>query len=490
MSSPFLRSACATALVLSLAGCKGATNDDENFFVLTFRASLSATGGQGTGPSTNPDMTPDGRYVVFESRAADLVPGDTNGKSDIFRKDLSTGEIVRVSIEDPSNPDGIDADGENANDNSRNPTISADGRFVAFESDANDLVLGDTNGTTDIFIRDMSISTLLTHTFRVSIEDPTNPDGLGDDENANEASLKPDISDDGRYVAYESDAPDLIVSDTNGKRDIFVRDTLFDVTTRVSEDTAGNEANDESFNASISGDGSVVAFDSKASNLIAAGLDINDDRDVFVRNWLSPTPTTTRVSVEDNGTVALPLDLDGDAGGDGDNPGTDGVPNDAFSSNPKLSGDGRFVVFVSTAADLVLADGNGTGVGDVFVRDRVLNTTRRVSVSTQGSEASLGGGAPDISRDGRWVVFQSSSPDLVLGDTNNAVDVFLRDTVQNTTIRISLATYGVETSPFFSSASPTISNDGRFVTFVSNAPNLAPNDSNGTFDVYVRGPLY
>jgi len=490
MSTNFLRGAGAAALVLILAGCKGATNNDENFFVLTFRASLSATGGQGTGPSIKPDMTPDGRFIVFESRAADLVPNDTNGKSDIFRKDLLSGEIIRVSVEDPSNPDGNDADGPNANGNSRNPSISADGRFVAFESDANDLVLGDTNASTDIFIRDLSIPISLTHTFRVSVEDATNPDGIDDADNANEDSTNPDISDDGRYVAFQSLAGDLIASDTNAKSDIFVRDTLFNITTRVSKDTAGNEANGPSFNPSISGDGKVVAFDSEASNLIGAGLDTNDDRDVFVRNWLSPTPTTTRVSVEDNGTVAVPLDLDGDAGGDGDNPGAAGVDGDAISAFPKLSGDGRFVVFVSTAADLVLADGNGTNVADVFVRDRLLNTTRRVSVSSQGSEASLGGGAPDISRDGRWVVFQSSSPDLVLSDTNNALDVFLRDTVQNTTIRISLATYGVETSPFFSSASPTISTDGRFVAFASNAPNLAPNDSNGTSDIYVRGPLY
>jgi len=448
----------ALALVV-LAGCEGAVNDDENFIVLTFRTSLDTAGAQANGPSERPVITADGRFVAFESRATNLVPGDTNGRTDIFRKDLQTGVIVRVSVEDPTNPDVV-ADGDNANGNSARPRISPDGRFVVFESLADDLVLGDSNGFSDVFLRDLDTS----ETFRISVDTGNS--------NADQPSFNPGVSDDGRYVVFESSASDLVPSDFNGLTDIFVRDTLFNVTTRVSVSTGGTEANQPCINPDLSGDGLIVAFESTAANLVTG--DSNGVSDVFARDWQSVTPTTERVSVEGPGNI------------DGNTADLDNA--DGPSSLPRLSNDGRYVAFLSGAFDVVPNDSNARV--DVFVRDRSLSVNTRTSVSTQNTEGSQDCSAPAISTDGRWIAFQTTAPDLVGNDTNNASDIFLRDTVLLTTVRISVATYGVESAPFFDSFNPSLTGDGRLVAFNSSAPNLAPNDSNGTFDIFVRGPLY
>lgn len=458
-------SAGAALALLLLAGCEGAVNDDENFIVLTFRSSLDSGGVQANGPSERPMFSADGRFIVFQSRASNLVAGDTNGRIDIFRKDLQTGQIVRVSVEDPAGDPT--ADGDNSNGDSSNPRISPDGRFVVFQSIADDLVVGDSNTLSDVFLRDMDSQ----QTLRIS-EDT----GAG---NANGASSSPALSGDGRFVVFESTASDLIPTDGNGVSDIFVRDTLFNVTTRVSVGSGG-ESNAASFTPDISGDGLVVAFASLATNLVigdtnaSVGPPIVLGIDVFARDWQSVTPTTERVSVEGTGNIdGITTDLD-NANGD--------------SAGPRLSEDGRYVVFLSSAFDIVPNDSNSRV--DVFVRDRTLGTTARASVSSQNTEGSQDCAGATISTDGRWAAFQTSAPDLVGNDTNNATDIFLRDLILGVTIRVSVATYGVESSPFFDSFNPSLTADGRLVTFNSSAPNLAPNDSNGTFDIFVRGPLY
>jgi len=471
----------AQGLVLSalafavLTGCEGAVNDDENFIVLTFRASLAPSGSELTGPSDRPKITPDGRYVVFQTRAANLLPGDTNGRIDIYRKDLNTGSVARVTVElkgpDPT-PDG------NPNEDCTNPTITPDGRFVIFESSAEDLVDGDGNGNTDIFIRDMNLTVFdpLNPSFTVPPISRVSVNTTGGDPNS--ISFHGSVSDDGRYVVFQSFADNLVAGDTNFGSDIFVRDTLFNITIRVNTDVSGNEADAFSFSSNpvISGDGSTVAFDSDASNLVTT--DFNGFRDVFVKRWLAVIPDVTRVSVEG------PADDDGDL--DGDEFDLDNANGE--SGSPSLSETGRFVAFVTDATDLIRGD-SGLAA-DVYIRDVLLGVSRRCSVTTLGGEASQASNEPQVSRDGRWVVFQSNTPDLVQGDTNNAEDIFLRDTVSNITIRISVATYGVESSPFFPNRNPSITGDGRFVAFASLASNLAPNDTNGANDIYIRGPLY
>lgn len=445
---------------LLTAGCTdGAVNDDENFFVLTFRTSVDTGGVQGNGPSIRPMMTADGRYIVFQSRATNFVANDTNGRIDIFRKDLQTGAIIRVSVEHPTDPDAT-ADNDNVNSDCENARITPDGRYVVFESEAQDLVPNDSPGTLDVFRRDIEGGT----TIRISVDTAGNTSN-GDSRNAA-------ISNDGRYVIFESLATNLVPTDTNGVSDIFIRDTEFNVTTRVSVSTAGAQALDASFNPDISGDGLIAAFDSAASNLVTG--DTNGTSDVFVRDWQSVAPITLRASVEGPGNLdGNTLDLDN----------ADGV-----STNPRLSGNGSRVVYLSSAPDIVPNDSNARI--DVFVRDLILSASARASSSSQGTEGSQDCSAATISADGRWVAFQTNAPDLVGNDTNNASDIFLRDLFLGTTIRVSVATYGRESQPFFDSFNSSLSSDGRFVTFNSSAPNLAPNDSNGTFDIFVRGPLY
>jgi Tol biopolymer transport system component len=453
--------ACA-ALAILLAGCEGTVNDDENFIVLTARVSLGPSGTEPVGPSDHARLTPDGRFIVFESRAANLVPNDTNGKRDIFRRDLATGEVIRCNVE--STDFGFDdgkVDFDNVNEDCIFPSISADGRFVVFESEADDLVSNDFNGLRDVFLRDVTLGV----TTRLSV------DTAGFDSNG--FSSHASISYDGRYIAFQSGASNLVPVDSNGfEVDVFVRDTLFQTTILVSTDSAGNAAfGGPSRNPVISGDGNVVAFESFATNLVTN--DINGEGDVFIKTWLAPTPSTTRVSVEETG------DLDSD--GDPDN--TNGT-----SSEPSISADGRFVAFLSLATDIVAGDNNNET--DIYVRDTLFNINERASVTAQGGEPFDPCQSPVMSGDGRFVTFESNSPDLVLGDTNNAPDIFLRDLVSNTTIRISLATYGVQSATFFPSTNPSISGDGRFVVFTSFAPNLAPNDINGAPDIFLRGPLY
>src|SRR5215813_8861590 len=179
----------------------------------TTRVSVDSAHRQANGPSSAAAISADGRFVAFESNATNLVPGDTNGLTDIFVNDHGAGGTIRASV---------DSLGRQANGPSFNPAISADGRFVAFESDATNLVAGDTNGKRDVFVHDVTAGT----TVRVSV------DSLG--RQSNGPSFNPAITGDGRFVAFESDATNLAPGDTNRFRDIFVRDRQSGTTTRVS----------------------------------------------------------------------------------------------------------------------------------------------------------------------------------------------------------------------------------------------------------------
>ncbi len=286
----------------------------------TERASVDTAGGDSDGPSGNPSISADGRYVAFDSWATDLVVGDGNATGDVFVRDLQTNTTTRASV---------DTTGGDSDFGSGAPSISADGRYVAFESWATDLVAGDGNGWQDIFVRDRQTNT----TTRASVDTlGGDPDGWSQD---------PAISADGRYVAFHSFATDLVVGDGNGATDVFVRDLQTNTTTRASVDTAGGDPDSWSDRPSISADGRYVAFESGATDLVAG--DGNGAADVFVRD--RQTNTTTRLSVDT-------------AGGD----------SDAGSYNPSISADGRYVAFDSLATDLVAGDGNG--MGDVFVRSR------------------------------------------------------------------------------------------------------------------------
>ena len=418
----------------------------------TLRVDLSTGGAQANLDCRKPVMSGDGRYVAFAGPASNLVPGDTNGAWDVFVRDRDAGTTERVSV---------DSGGMQGNDNSGTHgfSISGDGRRVAFASLASTLVPGDTNGAMDVFVHDRISGT----TERVSVDSG----GL----QANGSSLYPAISADGRYVAFESDASNLVAGDANMARDIFVHDRVSGATERVSIATGGAEAFDWSARAALSADGRYVAFASLASNLVAG--DTFDSWDVFVRDRVAGT--TEFVSVNSGGTK-----------GNADS----GDPYFNFRC-VSISSDGRFVAFSSWAANLVTGDTDATI--DAFVRDRTAGTTERVSVSTGGGEADGPSTSPAISGDGRYVAFEGPATNLVAGDTNGQGDVFLRDRLAGTTERMSVSSSGGEANQ--GAGGSSISSDGRFVAFESNASNLVPGDTNGTvIDDFVRdrsgGPAF
>jgi Tol biopolymer transport system component len=391
-------------------------------------------GVQGSSFVSSPSFSADGRYVTFDSEAADLVSGDTNGVRDIFVRDRTAGVTYRVSKDSA----GVEGDG-----GSYVPSLSADGRYVTFYSTATNLVTGDTTGNTDIFIRDRQTGT----TTRIS------KSSAGVEGNGN--SFPSSISADGRYVTFESGATNLVAGDTNGMRDIFVRDRNTGTTTLVSRSSAGVVGNDNSYNPIISANGKYAAFYSGATNLVSG--DTNAKTDIFVRD--RQTGTTYRVSKSS-------------AGVESDNP----------SYNPSISDDGRYVAFASDATNLVSGDTNG--MRDIFVRDRNTGTTTLVSKSSAGVAGDGVSSYPFLSPDGRYVTFESDATNLVAGDTNNNRDIFVRDRNTGTTTLVSKNSAGVAGDA--SSYDSTTSADGRYVAFYSGATNLVAGDTNGLEDIFVR----
>ena len=295
----------------------------------TTRISVSSDGDEGDEGSFNPFISADGRYVAFESRASNLVDGDTNGYSDIFVHDRQTGITSRVSVA---------GGGTQGNGDSAQPAISADGRYVAFDSTATNLVGGDTNGAADVFVRDRATGT----TTRVSVSsNGTQGDG---------ASLRPDLTADGRHVAFNSVASNLVGDDSNGYRDVFVHDRETGVTTIESAAADGGGSDGNSSEAVISDDGRYVAHDSFATNLVAN--DTNGNYDIFVRD--RQTGVTTRVSVSGSGVEA-----------------------DGNSEVAAISADGRFVAFASNSTNLVPGDTNDEF--DIFVHQYLPDPTSPVT---------------------------------------------------------------------------------------------------------------
>jgi Tol biopolymer transport system component len=402
----------------------------------TKRISVNSSEAQANGASSSPSTSAGGRFVVFYSDATNLVGGDTNGHQDVFVRDRF-GTTRRVSVSSA----GVQANGD-----SYDPVISADGRFVAFHSAASNLVGGDTNGVVDIFVRDRSTG----RTSRVSVSSAG--------EEANGESDTSSISADGRFVAFLSHATNLVGGDTNGDADIFVRDRSTGRTRRVSVSSDEAQGNGPSADPVLSADGRIVAFSSQASNLV--GGDSNSATDVFVR--VRKAGTTTRVSVSSGAAEG-----------------------NASSTGPDLSAGGRFVVFASSATNLVGNDTNG--YADVFLHDRKNDTTRRVSITSWGAEGNALSNSPSISANGLVVAFRSPASNLVGDDANAAEDVFVRDRAAGTTRRMSVNSAGDQGNG--RSYAPSISANGRYIAFNSAATNLVGKDTNAIDDIFIRGPL-
>jgi Tol biopolymer transport system component len=393
----------------------------------TTRLSAPADGpALGPAVTESPAISVDGNIVAYASAASDLVADDSNSLTDVFVSDLARKETTRVS----RGRSGAPANGSSAVDSA--PALSADGQVVAFSSAATNLVGDDNNGVGDVFVFDRARQ----ETGRVNL-------GVGGVEASGHDSFGPALGADGRFVAFASDAANLVADDTNNATDVFVHDRQAKTTARVSVGAGGVQATDgESYAPAISGDGTVVAFISRAANLAPGAT---DGLNVYVRDLGAGTttrvgaagepegsPAPPRVSLSANGRFVAYADendvfvFDRQGGGaEQASVGPGGVPADRASSAPALSADGRFVAFHSDATNLVPADTNQRT--DVFVRDRRLGTTTRVSLGPTALQGDQPSTAPRISGDGRFLAFQSSAANLVPGDTNSAPDIFVHD---------------------------------------------------------------
>ncbi len=382
----------------------------------------------------------DGRYVVFAQGGTPLVAGvPAAGFVHVYVRDLATGttEIIDVS--------GAGVAGTGT---ALYPAISADGRYVAYESTAADLVAGDTNASTDVFVRDRTAGT----TTRVSVA----TDGTeGDDD-----SEEPSISADGSRVAFSSYAETLVGDDYNVAQDIFVRDRTAGTTIRASIKSNGDEGDEEedSYESAISADGSTVAF---VTYEPFVSDDLNEEEDVYVHEL--ETNKTRLVSRHKNGSS----------------------PSSGGFGPPDISADGRYVAFITFGN----YDGGVSPVAlEIMVRDRTLGTTIRASTAAAAGTTSNGHSfAPTISADGRYVAFRSGGSNLVVGDTNGFDDLFVRDTVENTTTLASRALFLAQIPGH--TYTGAVSDDGNMVTFTTPAPMLAylgDPVANGKIDVYAR----
>ena len=388
----------------------------------------------GNDQSFRPQFTPDDRYSVFYSLANNIVAGDTNNQLDIFRKDLQTGEIIRVS----TNPSGVPTEAYDLQ-------VSRDGRFVLFSSTASDLVGGDTNGVEDVFVRDLLTQT----TTRVSTDQAGN--------NANAASFSARFSPDGIHIVFTSRASNLSsTADTNGKEDIYAKDMMTQEVVRLSEGAQGQQGvTGDSWDAKYTPDGQFVLFSSLATGV-------------------SPSTGSSQVLLKNVATGELFLVSCDKAGNLGTN----------HNKEAQISGDGRYVVFSSKAANLLGQGGDTNGVYDIYRKDLHTGDIVRVSTSRTGEENNGDSLAPQVSADGRYVVFTSTGSKLVAGDTNQAQDIFRKDLQTGDIVRLSTTAGGAEVqNTVNNSYNPQMSPDGRFVTF-DTFSSLVPSDTNDGRDIY------
>lgn len=400
------------------------------------RVSLTSAGQQANGDSYASAILDNGRFAAFVSSATNLVPGDTNGRQDVFvsYRALGTTEGVSVSsAEVEASSDGVQ------------PSISADGRFVAFASDASNLVPGDRTGHSDVFVRDRLRGT----TARITVS------RFGSD--ADDDSFAPSISADGRLVAFLSQATDLVAGDQNARTDVFVV-SVSTGSVELASVGAGGAADDDAFAPALSDPrprrGVGLAGDHPCPRqpqrpgpgLRPRPVERYDDAGVHGRRRggrrRERAERVGRLGGRRSGRVHLrrdqpggrrrerrpgrvrPLCADRD-----DQPGVGAQLRgarevDSGYLRPDISADGRFVAYASAADNLVDVDTNG--FVDCFVHELSTGSTRRVSLNIRGRESARGGVDPALSADGRIVAFLSLAPNLVLGDSNRALDVFVR----------------------------------------------------------------
>ncbi|MEK7678058.1 MAG: hypothetical protein AAB676_19675 [Verrucomicrobiota bacterium] len=458
-----------------------------NGTVALVSVNASRTSG-GNGHSPYASVTPDGRYVVFASDASDLVTNDFNQAGDAFVRDMTTGTTLLVSVNRQGTGSG--------NGDSSSPTITPDGRYVAFVSAASDLVDGDTNGIPDVFVRDLQTGA----TTLVSAQARTGYGGSAS------SSDSPAMTPDGRFVAFTSTASNLVPGSPTLYQEVYVRDLALGQTIWVSTNvtTASPRI---SYSPVLSDDGRFVAFKTSAADkflvlrrdLQSAALDVistnaagfeppwgdvygpemsSDGRHVAF-SGASTTANTSSIWLWDGQTKTTFLvsaNLLGQPSADG------------LCDAPALTPDGRFVAFVSSGTDLVTNEVNGEF--QVYVRDMQSGVTKLVTPDSNGvAFGNAEGAVPVLTPDGRFVLFDSRSDAFVGDDQNDAYDVFVRDTAAETTELVSRRQPGApaNTGNSFSSISGNaVSADGRYVVFESWASDLVPGDTNDFQDAFIH----
>ena len=397
------------------------------------KLSNSTGGADANAASVNPSISDDGRYVVFESTASNLVANDNNLSSDIFLVDTANGAIERIS----QTASGLDANGA-----SNNPAISGNGQYIVFESFASNLVANDSNRVIDIFMYDRVAGAME----RISV------DSAGVQGNSH--SFSPSVSADGQVVAFYSMSTNLATGDGNRAIDVFVRDRSAGVTDIVSVDSGGNPANMASWQPVVSANGQYVAFSSNATNLVSG--DINNAQDVFLYDRMDGSITMISRTA-------------------------DGTPANGLSGYPAISANGEYVVFESDATDLAVNDTNG--LTDIFAADIQLSTVTRISTTVEGLDSNAPSYQPRISRDGRFITYYSYASNIVAPDLNDVEDVFIYDQVTGIKEILTRTMNGDQSNA--SSFTAALSADGRYVATSTLASNLDPMDTNDLDDVYL-----
>ncbi|MDQ4132140.1 MAG: hypothetical protein M3179_02805, partial [Actinomycetota bacterium] len=427
---------------------------------LVSHAAGSATTTANAASTCCASISADGAYVAFDSRATNLVGGqsDNNGAPDVFLYSRATGAVTLVSHATASATTTASA-------SSANPSLSADGAHVSFTSKATNLVGGqtDANNDDDVFLyaRATGTVTLVSHT-------PASATTTG-----NDYSCCGSISADGNYVAFESRATNLVggQSDANNTYDLFLYARATGAVTLVSHTPASttNTVNDSSWNPVISSDGSYVAFQSHATNLVAGQTDGNDTVDVFLYNRATAAVTLVSHSA-----------------------GSEAAPGNDYSSLPSMSADGAYVAFVSNATNLVSSQSDGNGADDVFLFNRATGAVTLVTHTPSSATTSANGQSCcelAISADGTHVAFESAATNLVgsQSDTNGGLDVFTYNRMTGAVTLVSHKPGSAATTANGASADPSMSGDGNYVSFESLATDAVAgqSDANGRVDVFL-----
>src|ERR1035437_8563922 len=399
----------------------------------------------GNGDSVSPVISADGRFVLFSSSANNLVPGDSGQLGlDVFLRDRASNTTTLVSANFSGTGGG--------NGNSTSGQVSTNGRYVVFQSDSSDLLLGDTNGVSDIFVRDLQAGTNIL----VSV--------TSDGSWGNGASTDPVMTPDGRFVAFISAASNLASNDTNGISDIFVRDLLNGTTTVVSVGVTNTNA---SFSPPvITPDGRYVAFASTAQGLVA-WVPSASQGEVYVRD-LVPN-VTSWASSNAASTVSQLLQI-----------------NNAPSTHPVISNDGTLVSFKTGGTNGVINNHQwGLGLGSDMVFQCNLTNSALTTISSNGyafwvqSDDVFG---PENSPDGRFVAFVATNK------STGCISVQLWDAQAGTNLLVSAAMDGSYPTNSISHT-PAVSSDGHFVVFLSNATNLVTNTVVSGYHIYRRDVL-